>query len=154
MPADEDPYMEDVLIRPVSEHDAEGIARLDQLLTKVWRIEHWEERIAFAMRRDPEGSLIAEKDGRIVAYLFSDVRGSEYGFADKTGWLEALGVDPDVQKSSLGRRLIDQIMERFQATGVKLVRTLVSDQHAQMGTFLEKMGFQAEPIRVLSRTTG
>ena len=90
MPADEDPEMEDVVIRPVSEHDAEGIARLDQLLTKVWRVEHWEERIAFAMRRDPEGSLVAEKGGRIVAYLFSDVRGSEYGFADKTGWLEAL----------------------------------------------------------------
>lgn len=154
MPADEDLSMEDVVIRPVSEHDAEGIARLDQLLTQVWRIEHWEERIAFAMRRDPEGSLVAEKDGRIVGYLFSDVRGSEYGFADKTGWLEALGVDPDLQKSSLGRSLMDKVMERFQATGVKLVRTLVSDQHAHMGTFLEKMGFQIEPIRVLSRTTG
>lgn len=145
--------MEDVVIRPVSEHDAEGIARLDQLLTKIWRIEHWEERIAFAMRRDPEGSLVAEKESRIVAYLFSDVRGSEYGFADKTGWLEALGVDPDLQKSSLGRSLLDQVIARFHATGVKLVRTLVSDQHAQMETFLEKMGFQAEPIRVLSRTT-
>lgn len=153
MPADEDLNMEDVIIRPVSEHDAEGIARLDQLLTKIWRIEHWEERIAFAMRRDPEGSLVAEKESRIVAYLFSDVRGSEYGFADKTGWLEALGVDPDLQKSSLGRSLLDQVIARFHATGVKLVRTLVSDQHAQMETFLEKMGFQAEPIRVLSRTT-
>ena len=142
------------MVRPVSEHDAEGIARLDQLLTKVWRVEHWEERIAFAMRRDPEGSLVGEKEGRIVAYLFSDVRGSEYGFADKTGWLEALGVDPDLQKSSLGRRLLDQVMQRFQSTGVNLVRTLVSDQHAQMGTFLEKMGFTQEPIRVLSRATG
>lgn len=146
--------MEDVVIRPVSEHDAEGIARLDQLLTKVWRVEHWEERIAFAMRRDPEGSLVGEREGRIVAYLFSDVRGQEYGFADKTGWLEALGVDPELQKGSLGRRLMDQVMQRFQATGVNIVRTLVSDQHAQMGTFLEKMGFAQEPIRVLSRATG
>ena len=141
------------MIRPVSEHDAEGIARLDQLLTKVWRVEHWEERIAFAMRRDPEGSLVAEKNGRVVGYLFSDVRGQEYGFAEKTGWLEALGVDPDLQKSSLGRGLVDQVMQRFQATGVHIVRTLVSDQHASMGAFLEKMGFQTEPIRVLSRST-
>jgi len=146
--------MEDVVIRPVSEHDAEGIARLDQLLTRVWRVEHWEERIAFAMRRDPEGSLVGEKEGHIVAYLFSDVRGPEYGFAEKTGWLEALGVEPDLQKGSLGRRLMDQVMQRFQSTGVNRVRTLVSDQHAQMGTFLEKMGFAQEPIRVLSRATG
>jgi ribosomal protein S18 acetylase RimI-like enzyme len=145
--------MEEVIIRPVSEHDAEGIARLDQLLTKVWRVEHWEDRIAFAMRRDPEGSLVAEKNGRVVGYLFSDVRGQEYGFAERTGWLEALGVDPDLQKSSLGRGLVDQMMQRFQSAGVQIVRTLVSDQHASMGKFLEKMGFQTEPIRVLSRST-
>jgi 1,2-phenylacetyl-CoA epoxidase catalytic subunit/predicted N-acetyltransferase YhbS len=151
LPADEDLSMEDVVIRPVSEHDAEGIARLDQLLTKVWRIEHWEERIAFAMRRDPEGSLVAEKEGRIVAYLFSDVRGSEYGFADKTGWLEALGVDPDMQKSSLGRRLMDQAMQRFHATGVKLVRTLVSDQHAQMERSWKRWAFKQSPSACLPK---
>ncbi|MBT9584168.1 GNAT family N-acetyltransferase [bacterium] len=144
---------EEIEIRPVSEHDAEGIARLDQLLTKVWRIEHWEDRIAFAMRRDPEGSLVAVRKDKVVAYLFSDVRGQEYGFAEKTGWLEALGVDPDLQGSAIGRRLIDQILQRFQQTGVNTVRTLVSDQHPQMGAFLEHLGFEVEPIRVLRRAT-
>lgn len=144
---------EEIEIRPVSEHDAEGIARLDQLLTKVWRIEHWEDRIAFAMRRDPEGSMVAVRKDKVVAYLFSDVRGQEYGFAEKTGWLEALGVDPDLQGSAIGRRLVEQILQRFQQTGVNTVRTLVSDQHPQMGAFLEHLGFEVEPIRVLRRAT-
>jgi ribosomal protein S18 acetylase RimI-like enzyme len=144
---------DEIEIRPVSEHDAEGIARLDQLLTKVWRIEHWEDRIAFAMRRDPDGSLVALSRDKVVAYLFSDVRGQEYGFAEKTGWLEALGVDPDVQGSSIGRKLVEQILHRFQQTGVNTVRTLVSDQHPQMAAFLEHLGFEVEPIRVLRRAT-
>lgn len=72
------------------------------------------------MRRDPEGSLVAVRKDKVVAYLFSDVRGQEYGFAEKTGWLEALGVDPDLQGSAIGRRLIDQILQRFQQTGVIL----------------------------------
>ena len=145
---------EEIEIRPVSEHDAEGIARLDQLLTKVWRIEHWEDRIAFAMRRDPEGSLVAVRKDKVVAYLFSDVRGQEYGFAEKTGWLEALGVDPDLQGSAIGRRLIDQILQRFQQTGVNTVRTLVSDQHPQMGAFLEHHGRSASVTSLSSIASG
>lgn len=144
---------ENIQIRPVNEHDAEGIARLDQLLTKVWRIEHWEDRIAFAMRRDPEGSLVAVRQDRIVAYLFSDVRGQEYGFAETTGWLEALGVDPDLQGTSIGRRLMETVMERLNQTGVRSVRTLVSGQHPDMGAFLKKLGFEVEPIQVMRRTT-
>ena len=144
---------EEIEIRPVSEHDAEEIARLDQCLTKVWRIEHWEDRIAFAMRRDPEGSLVALRNGKVVAYLFSDVRGEEYGFAEKTGWIEALGVDPDLQGSSIGRRLMEQVIQRFHQTGVNTVRTLVSEQHPQMAAFLDRLGFEVEPIRVLRRAT-
>lgn len=143
--------MQEIEYRPVNEHDAEGIARLDQLLTRCWRIEHWEDRIAFAMRRDPEGSRVATSDGKIVAYLFSDVRGQEYGFAEKTGWLEALGVDPEQQGTSIGRTLTEQVMDRFKQAGVHVVRTLVSDQHAQMASFLEHLGFESEPIKVLRR---
>ncbi len=142
-----------VEIRPVNEHDAEGIARLDQLLTKVWRIEHWEERIAYAMRRDPEGSLVALKGDKVVAYLFSDVRGQEYGFAESTGWLEALGVHPELQGTSLGRKLMQNVMDRLHQNGVDQVRTLVSARHPQMGSFFEHLGFEVEPIQVLRRST-
>ena len=141
-------------IRPVNEHDAEDIARLDQRLTGVWRIEHWEERIAFAARRDPEGSLVAEQEQRLVAYLFSDVRGAEYGFARTTGWLEAIGVAPEAQGSSIGRALVERMLQRFRQIGVDQVRTLVSSQHSQMGEFLGHLGFQEEPIRVLCCATG
>ena len=141
-------------IRPVSEHDAEDIARLDQRLTGRWRIDHWEERIAFAARRDPEGSLVAVQGPQLVAYLFSDVRGAEYGFAQATGWLEAIGVAPEAQRSSIGRALVERMLQRFRQTGVDEVRTLVSSQHSQMGDFLGHLGFQEEPIRVLCCATG
>lgn len=145
--------MQELHIRPVNEHDAEDIARLDQLLTGFWRIEHWEERIAFAARRDPEGSLVAQQGQRVVAYLFSDVRGVEYGFSRPTGWLEAIGVAPEAQGTSIGRGLVERMLQRFRQTGVDQVRTLVSSQHSQMGEFLGHLGFQEEPIRVLCCST-
>jgi GNAT superfamily N-acetyltransferase len=143
-----------VEFRPVSEHDAEEIARIDQALTQLWRVEHWEDRIAFAMRRDPEGSRVATCDGKVVAYLFSDVRGQEYGFDETTGWVEALGVSPSQQGSSLGRSLVEQVLERFEKTGVHTVRTLVSEQHSAMGSFLGHLGFQEEPVKVMTRKLG
>lgn len=141
-------------IRPVSEHDAEEIARLDQRLTREWRIEHWEDRITYAARRDPEGSLVAMADGKLVGYLFSDVRGQEYGFSEQTGWVEALGVDPDYQGQSIGRQLFDAVLRRFEESGVRNIRTLVSSQHPQLATFFERLGFEEEPVKVLKRPVG
>jgi predicted N-acetyltransferase YhbS len=145
--------MSELSIRPVSEHDAEEIARLDQRLTQQWRIEHWEDRITYAARRDPEGSLVALAGGKLVGYLFSDVRGQEYGFAEQTGWLEAVGVDPEHQGQSIGRQLLEQVMQRLSQNGVSDVRTLVSTRHAELATFFEHLGFEVEPIQVLGRKT-
>lgn len=144
--------MSDFEIRQVSEHDAEEIARLDEQLTRQWRIEHWEERIAFAARRDPEASLVALADSRLVAYLFTDVRGQEYGFEEKTGWIEAVGVNPEYQKQTVGRKLVERVLHRFEQTGVTHIRTLVSAHQSQLESFFAHLGFEAEPIKVLRLT--
>lgn len=103
-------------IRPVSEHDAEEIARLGEKRTRQWRIEPWEERIAYAARPDPEASLVALAENLLTADLFTDVRGPGYGFPEKTDWIEAIGADPHCQKQ----------------TEVIHIRTLVSAHQSQL----------------------
>lgn len=147
--AGEEFSMSNFEIRPVSEHDAEEIARIDQSLTGNWRIEHWEERIAFAARRDPEGSFVATQNSRVVAYLFSDARGQEYGMDEVTGWIEAVGVAPEQQRAGAGQRLVERAMHRFRETGVNQVRTLVSQSQSQLESFFHHFGFEEEPIKVL-----
>jgi len=143
-----------ITLRAVSEHDAEEIARLDQRLSGQWRPEHWEERIAFSARRDPEGSWVALEDEQLVGYLFAEVRGHDYGFAENTGWLEVLGVDPDRAGSNIGTGLVEMMLAHFERQQIPSVRTLISAEQDGVGSFLQHLGFEIEPVRVLRKKLG
>lgn len=141
------------LLRPLSEHDAEDILRIDQKLGGKANSEHWENRVLYAIRRDPDASWVAEnvETKKVVAYLLTDVRGEEYGLPDKTGWLEVVGVDPAFQRQDLAGQLLEKVLAYFKSQGVTDVRTLLNPQQAtQAGlvSFFEKQGFQPEPLVV------
>ena len=140
-----------VTIRPINEHDLEEIARIDHKLTGKHRIDHWESRLLFAIRRDPEGSWVAVDGDRVVGFLMADVRGEEFGFSEPTGWLEVLAVHPDVQRQDVASHLVKQLLNRLQARGVRDVRTLVSQSQEELRQFFAAQGFEAEPVAVYHR---
>ena len=115
-------------IRPVSEHDLEDIIRIDEQISGKRRVNHWESRITYVIRRDPDGSLVAENDGRVVGFIIADVRGEEFGFSQTTGWVEVLAVHPDYQRKEVAKSLVEHVMKRFRTVGVSDVRTLVGDK--------------------------
>lgn len=138
-------------IRPLSEHDLEDIVRIDEQISGQRRAEHWETRITYAIRRDAEGSWVAEESGQVIGFLMADVRGEEFGFSRPTGWLEVLAVRPEHQRQDIASALVARVTSRFKAQGVEDVRTLVGDTHPDLRHFFESAGFQAEPVAVLHK---
>ena len=55
-----------IRIRPVSELDLDSIVRIDERITGAYRPEDWERRMLYYLRRDPEGSQVAELDGKLA----------------------------------------------------------------------------------------
>lgn len=137
-----------MIIRTLSEHDAEGVTRVDEKLTGSYRPQDWETRITYAIRRDPEGSLVAEIDGRVVGFVLSDVRGEEFGFPSPTGWLEVVAVHPDYHRRDVGSALAAAALKRFQDRGIRDVRTLVRPEQPHMGEFFQHLGFGQEAVIV------
>jgi GNAT superfamily N-acetyltransferase len=135
-------------LRPLSEHDVEDILRIDEALTGGRRPEHWDARITYAIRRDAEGSWVAEEGGKVIGFVFADVRGEEFGFSQPTGWVEVLAVHPQQQRKDVATALVERVTERFRARGVKDVRTLVGEKHPELRQFFENQGFAAEPVVV------
>ena len=78
----------DIRIRPLSELDISRIVSIDERLTGVYRPEIWERRVGYYLRRDPESCPVAEFEGKLVGFMFSDVRGGEFGLEETTGWIE------------------------------------------------------------------
>ena len=140
----------DIRIRPVDELDLEEIAAVDEKIGGTYRPETWETRVFYYLRRDPEGSFVAEADGEVVGFMLGEVRSGEFGMDEPTGWIEILGVDPECRGRSVGRKLVDAMLAHFRALGVKEVRTLVDEEMAPIEEFFTAIGFRPAPMKALT----
>ncbi|HSQ61421.1 MAG TPA: GNAT family N-acetyltransferase [Acidobacteriota bacterium] len=138
-----------LIVRPLSELDLGRITSIDERLTGVYKPEIWERRIVYYLRRDPDGCPVAEVDGKVVGFMFTDLRGGEFGLEDISGWIERFGVDPDYQGRSIGRRLFEAAVAHLRGNGATMLRTLVGPGDEDLAGFLRAVGFQNAPLQAL-----
>lgn len=142
---------EEIRIRPLSELDISRIVSIDERLTGLYRPDVWERRVGYYLRRDPDACPVAEHQGSVVGFMFSDVRGGEFGLEETTGWIERFGVDPDFQGRSIGRRLFEAVLESMGRRDVAVIRTLVDRKDSDLASFLRAVGFENAPLQALER---
>lgn len=140
---------QDIKIRPLTELDITRIVAIDERLTGVYRPEVWERRVGYYLRRDPDSCPVAEAGGKVVGFMFSDVRGGEFGLEETTGWIERFGVDPDFQGRSIGRRLFEAVEARMSSREVAMIRTLVDKKDSDLASFLRAVGFHDASLSAL-----
>jgi len=136
-------------IRPLSELDISRVVAIDERLTGIYRPEVWERRVGYYIRRDSDACPVAEVDGKLVGFMFSDVRGGEFGLEETSGWIERFGVDPDYQGRSIGRRLFEAVVVHMRECGATVLRTLVGQKDEDLTSFLRAVGFKNSPITAL-----
>ena len=137
-------------IHPVDELAVGGIAALDEKISGTYSPEVWEQRVMYYIRRDPEGSFVAEAAGEVVGFIFGEVRSGEFGLEQPTGWIEVVAVDPDCRGQAVGRKLADALLGRFRELGVARVNTLVSQEMEELTQFFSSLGFENSDLRSLS----
>jgi ribosomal protein S18 acetylase RimI-like enzyme len=140
-----------VSIRPLDELDISDIVRIDEKILGAYRPEVWERRIGYYLRRDPETSVVAEADGKVVGFMLGEVRSGEFGLEEPTGWVEVLGVDPECRGRAVGRRMAEAILEHFRERGARSVRTLLDEKNEELCGFFGSVGFEPSSLRAFSR---
>lgn len=73
---------------------------------------------------DPEGALVAEKDGRLVGFLQAMVRKvpmGSLGVQPETGWITIFFVHPDCRRQGIASRLLDASLEFLRGKGRTVV---------------------------------
>jgi ribosomal protein S18 acetylase RimI-like enzyme len=141
----------EVRVRPLDELDIDAIVNIDEKISGDYRPEVWERRIGYYLRRDPEASVVAEVDGKVVGFMLGEVRSGEFGLEEPTGWIEVLGVDPDIRGRAIGRRMADAVLEHFRGQGAHIVRTLV-DEGSEIRSFFSALGFEPSNLRAFGRS--
>ena len=86
-------------------------------------------------------SYVAELDGRVVGFLMG--RMLERRYAPYVGaWVEILGVEPDLKRRGVGRRLLEEFLEGCRKKGVQDVHAVASIRDTEVKPFLEAYGFR------------
>ena len=141
-----------IRVRPADEMDISAIVGIDEKIGGHYRPEVWERRIGYYLRRDPEASVVAEADGRVVGFMLGEVRSGEFGIEETTGWVEHLGVDPGFRGKAVGRQMLDAMLEHFRRRGARSVQTLVDEEMGEIRSFFSALGFQPSTLRPFVRT--
>lgn len=136
-----------VKIRPLDELDITDIVAIDERIGGEYRPDVWENRVGYYLRRDPEGSVVAEADGRVVGFMLGEMASGEFGLEESTGWIEVLGVDPDFRGHAVGRRLAEAMLDHFRSRGAVKVRTLVDEDMEGLQSFFTSLGFEESTLR-------
>ena len=139
----------DVVVRELEDTDLGGVIALDEKIGGQYRPEVWEMRIGYYLRRDPEALVVADLDGKVVGFMLGEVRSGEFGLEEPTGWIEVLGVDPDVRGQAIGRRMAERMLDHFRRQQATTVKTLVDDTMPDIASFFDRIGFAEAPLKTL-----
>ena len=84
---------------------ADKIERIDNS-EKAERMASLKETAVFQLEHgDPSLNLGAEVDGKLIGFIFGEIKIWEFGRGETTGWIKVLGVDREYQGMGVGHKL-------------------------------------------------
>ena len=144
--------MDTTHVRVLDPGDLDAIVAIDGKLTGQARKDYWRTRFDIASLRPPWMSCVAERDSRVVGFLFGWVGESEFGIAGPTGWIDLVGVDPAYRGRGIAHALLDRFVDGGrQLRAIRKVATLIDLGQVDVREFFARCGFQHGPMVQLER---
>jgi len=139
-----------VTVRRMRTQDAEAVLRINEKITGTPHEAQWESKIIDHLSGNPLGCLVAEAGGKVVGFIFGDIRGWEFAIP-KSGWIEIVGVDPEYQGKGVARALIEKLHVYFRNHNVKRVMTMVNWNDGGLVSFFRTLGFERSEFIILDK---
>jgi ribosomal protein S18 acetylase RimI-like enzyme len=139
-----------VTVRRMRTQDAEAVLRINEKITGTPHEAQWESKIIDHLSGNPLGCLVAEAGGKVVGFIFGDIRGWEFAIP-KSGWIEIVGVDPEYQGKGVARELIGKLHVYFRNHNVKRVMTMVNWNDGGLVSFFRRLGFERSEFIILDK---
>ena len=131
-----------VSVRTIRESDLDSVVKIDAAWSGRRRPRYFEGMFERSLKESPlQISLAAELDGRVRGFLLASLYYGEYGIAEPSASIDAIGVDPEARGKNVGAALMRQLRLNLGALGVTRLRTEVEWNDHDLLHFLEKEGF-------------
>lgn len=132
--------VQNVTVRAMEPDDIPYVMEIDRMAAGRRAITY-QDQISSYLGGELGLSYVAEMDDRVVGFLMG--RLLERRYAPYVGaWVEILGVEPDLKRRGIGRRLLEAFLEGCREKGIQDVHAVASVRDAEVKPFLEAFGFK------------
>jgi len=142
-------------IRPLVAADCDAVVAIDKIVSGRARRGFYEKRLAH-LAGEPSAfvALGAERDGRLVGFVFARRYEGEFGGKVPQAALDAIGVAPEARHQRIGARLLDGMLAAMRSHGITEIATQTDWFDTDLTGFFAKAGFSLAPRLVLERVVG
>jgi ribosomal protein S18 acetylase RimI-like enzyme len=131
--------MQTVEIRPFRPSDEEHVIALWSRcgLARAWNDPR--KDIARKEREHPELFLVALSGATLVASVMA-------GYDGHRGWMNYLAVDPERQRTGLGRAMVQEAEHRLRALGCAKINLQIRRDNVQAAEFYSRLGYSEDDV--------
>lgn len=146
--------MLNIEIRSLRPDDFDRVAEIESRITGRPRKVFLEKRLAMATGAPEYFITCAAVEGEtLVGYGIARLYEGDFGHPDAVAVLDVIGVDPDVQRSGIGKAIMSGIEQRMQKKGVRILRTQAVWSNQRLTGFFSSVGLKLAPIQIIERDT-
>jgi predicted N-acetyltransferase YhbS len=128
-------------IRPMEPEDITAVLAIDRNVSGVKRAITYTDLIISDLGGVLNLSVVAELNGTVVGFILAKHALIGEPFYE-VGFLQIIGVDPDQWGKGIATKMVNFLLERCQAKGLKTVRIMLDEKDSQLQGLFSHLGFR------------
>lgn len=137
-------------LREFTRSDIPGMVAVQQALTKKKVPGAWTHMVERHLDDNQGVGFVAVQDGKVIGFVIGELKGEAFGLR-QSGWIEVMGVSPQVMGEGIGKAMIDKLFEHFRKKKIKSVHTTLPWDSVDMISFFKSAGFGRSDFINLTR---
>jgi GNAT superfamily N-acetyltransferase len=129
-----------VTVRAMKQEDIDGVLAIDRKLRGPKRAITFSNPRSDYIGGELGISCVACRGNQIVGFMMGRL-GRRMPEGTLAAWIEIVGVDPDAQKGSIGKKLMEYFEGQCRKKGATHINMLTFPQDNLLKPYLEAMGF-------------
>jgi len=140
--------MSDISIRSMKAKDVAVAAEINRAITRRRVSPRWKAMVERLLELHPGECLVAQEKGQVIGFILGEMKEFAFG-AERSGWIEVLGVHPRYMGRGVGKLLGHRLLSIFKRRGATRVFTAVRWDSGDLLAFFRSIGFDRSAFIIL-----
>jgi len=145
--------MSDIYVRLMKKKDVEAAARITGVITRKRVSAKWKTMVKTLIELHPDECLVAQYRGQVIGFILGQMKEFAFG-AERSGWIEVLGVHPRHMGKGVGKLLGSRLLSILKKKGATRVFTAVRWDSGDLLAFFSSIGFDRSAFIILENGFG